>query len=767
MNIKAMSLFASFFVAAAVAGMSSSAQGQEVAYWRMEDSTVSESNSPTLDFTLGAAAGFESYDLPGILISDGVSTYANTSVYDQGRSSVATASTISDFAILNDAITIGADFTIEAFVRLDEGGSFAFDNILKGYTFAGSDAGWGFGIDAAGAAGGRLSFFGAPVTGGTIAKVSPNVLPKDTWIHVAAVGTFDDRGVLSDQLSVQLFENYAAVGTPQLFTGTGASGPVLDANPAPYELGANNPFDGFIDELRVSAQALAPGSFLTASGGQPPPPVRAADFGKQWLQDNPFTVMGAALGNDPVFDLTDYQDANLTTVLANNSSIVTQFGVATVASDASVPWIQHWTAEVFTPGSYQPFTSVQKAQVNELVRRGGGIGWMLPDEPEVADFPALAQQADFLRTAHPELLIIVNVESDTGTTFLNNLVTTVQPDVLMFDNFPLNTNGTTDINGWFENLTTIRTVAKASNIPYWGYLQSLTTTGGTFREPSESDLRFNAFSLLTAGYTGLGYFSYDNQASGLEGFFDSAGNKKSVYFLAQSVNPEIAALGQTLRFLTNEDVRFVDGGVSSTPTGLTDWAFGAGGDTDILSVSVDGPSAAGKDGLLGLFTDDDGDRYFMLSNLLHGAGLDAAAAAVDFTITFDSAINSIWRLNRLTGLAEEIMLTSNILNLTLPGGTADLFKFDDGLFPGLAAIPGDFDGDSDVDGFDFLAWQRGFGSTFDATDLSDWESNFGSPGPLSAASGAVGAVPEPASAVMLGLASAGLLLTRSRKRSSV
>ncbi|NOY41431.1 MAG: hypothetical protein GXP26_06295, partial [Planctomycetes bacterium] len=173
MNIKTTLLLASLFVAASVVGLSPSAQGQEVAYWRMEDSTASEANSPTLDFTLGAEAGFESYDLPGVLISDGVSTYANTSVYDNGRSAAASASTISDFATINTAVTGTTGFTIEAFVKLDAGGSFAFDNIIKSYSFAGNDSGWGFGLDALGDAGGRLSFFGALTTGGTLTKVSP------------------------------------------------------------------------------------------------------------------------------------------------------------------------------------------------------------------------------------------------------------------------------------------------------------------------------------------------------------------------------------------------------------------------------------------------------------------------------------------------------------------------------------------------------------------------------------------------------------------
>ena len=72
--------------------------------------------------------------------------------------------------------------------------------------------------------------------------------------------------------------------------------------------------------------------------------------------------------------------------------------------------------------------------------------------------------------------------------------------------------------------------------------------------------------------------------------------------------------------------------------------------------------------------------------------------------------------------------------------------------PGLA---GDFDGDGDVDGTDFLVWQQGFGSAYDANDLADWENNYGTSLPVAAA-----AVPEPATGGMLMLGMVAILLRR-------
>lgn len=61
--------------------------------------------------------------------------------------------------------------------------------------------------------------------------------------------------------------------------------------------------------------------------------------------------------------------------------------------------------------------------------------------------------------------------------------------------------------------------------------------------------------------------------------------------------------------------------------------------------------------------------------------------------------------------------------------------------------PGDFDQDGDVDGGDFLKWQRGESpNVLSSLDLADWQTNFGTTsGPAIAAA----AVPEPSSSSLL------------------
>jgi hypothetical protein len=86
--------------------------------------------------------------------------------------------------------------------------------------------------------------------------------------------------------------------------------------------------------------------------------------------------------------------------------------------------------------------------------------------------------------------------------------------------------------------------------------------------------------------------------------------------------------------------------------------------------------------------------------------------------------------------------------------------FDDFILEAsVVGQPGDFDGDDDVDGRDFLIWQRGGspGGVGDLSDLQDWQANYGL-GALAATT----AVPEPMTGalVMIGLAAGCLVRGR-------
>jgi len=79
---------------------------------------------------------------------------------------------------------------------------------------------------------------------------------------------------------------------------------------------------------------------------------------------------------------------------------------------------------------------------------------------------------------------------------------------------------------------------------------------------------------------------------------------------------------------------------------------------------------------------------------------------------------------------------------TLPTSEFSGLGFRVASLPGEATLAGDFDNDDDVDGADFLAWQR----DQSVGALSDWESTFGTTGlPITAST----SVPEPSSGILL------------------
>ena len=107
---------------------------------------------------------------------------------------------------------------------------------------------------------------------------------------------------------------------------------------------------------------------------------------------------------------------------------------------------------------------------------------------------------------------------------------------------------------------------------------------------------------------------------------------------------------------------------------------------------------------------------------------------------------------------------SSTFNILATAPTSTAFRGVEFISSGITPTNNaDFNGDSIVDGADFLIWQRGFGatgqpdkSTGDATgdenvnglDLEEWKAKFGGPPAVAA----IGAVPESASLTLAGLA---------------
>jgi hypothetical protein len=156
----------------------------------------------------------------------------------------------------------------------------------------------------------------------------------------------------------------------------------------------------------------------------------------------------------------------------------------------------------------------------------------------------------------------------------------------------------------------------------------------------------------------------------------------------------------------------------------------------------------------------------------------AADAVIQLDVIGDLLNVYVWR----TGTAKPVDPVMTFNDSTYTSGragilynenddnTTGVFRFataSDAPLPDLVA--GDYDYDRDVDGADFLLWQRDFGSTtnlaadgngdlvVDGLDLDVWKASFGA-----SATAAIAAVPEPSSLVLLATAVWGACFRKRR-----
>jgi hypothetical protein len=153
----------------------------------------------------------------------------------------------------------------------------------------------------------------------------------------------------------------------------------------------------------------------------------------------------------------------------------------------------------------------------------------------------------------------------------------------------------------------------------------------------------------------------------------------------------------------------------------------------------------GNGNALGLITLPEGNYNFEAFQMEEGgdAGLEVWVAAGDQTAGFNASTYVPLTTTTLVRAA------NTGLGLVAGPGTGP-----------MGGVAGDFDADGDVDGNDFVVWQRGGSpNPVSAADLALWKANFGATG----AAGSVGAVPEPAALGLAFVAGLGILAARRRR----
>jgi hypothetical protein len=132
---------------------------------------------------------------------------------------------------------------------------------------------------------------------------------------------------------------------------------------------------------------------------------------------------------------------------------------------------------------------------------------------------------------------------------------------------------------------------------------------------------------------------------------------------------------------------------------------------------------------------------------------------------FDADRNSIYNSSHNVGankewqLAPSVIQTGQYVRVTHETASGVLSLEEVQVFAVPDDVLGDFNDDGSVDGTDFLAWQRGESpDPLSASDLADWEANYGMD--VSTVAAAAATVPEPSTVLNLLIASITLIFHR-------
>jgi hypothetical protein len=289
----------------------------------------------------------------------------------------------------------------------------------------------------------------------------------------------------------------------------------------------------------------------------------------------------------------------------------------------------------------------------------GIYGW---DEPASDLFGRLGAINDEFCKQAPDLLLHLNIFPNYATPeqlgtptyreHVERYVATVKPQVLCFDNYSIMANGTIRAN-FFENLATIREFALRSHRPAWIFI--LSTGCLDLADPSEGQMRFQAFASLAYGMKGILYFVYWPYAPlSTSAIVDMKGKPTRLYPIIKRLNGDIRAIGRTLLTLTS---------IGTYHTGPI-----ARGATRLPS---DAPLQLPDDKSLvvGFFEDAGNTQYALIANA-------DPHRSVDFSITAHAEVKRLLALSPKNGAPSPVALQNGKAAYHLQPGDGRLFRLE-------------------------------------------------------------------------------------------
>ena len=453
-----------------------------------------------------------------------------------------------------------------------------------------------------------------------------------------------------------------------------------------------------------------PSAILTVEGmsSATVPDVRELSRGHRILIERGLQLEATAhpdvTGN---FDPIRWAESNFTTALFTAASM-TPFNATGYPSAPGIPWskIQYNVHSNLLFPSEVPYAPT-------LIRN------QLGDEQDLTVQANLDQAKNDFDRFHLEYPNVMVGTSQNPIKFtdaeMRNYMQYTEPDLLMSHRYDMSGEGGSRTN-FYAGLARYRKLSLEGNdstgaqpIPFGFYSGTYNIISNPGSNHSESQIRVKSFAPWAYGAKLLNSYVYeyrDNEHDFTSIFFNGPGTSDPApqFYYAAETNRQSLNLGPAIVRLISTDVRMDMGQhmagapvANDRPSGVLAWdAFADPYITGISATNLGSKNnGLAGDVIVGYFEpihesfsdpDFEDDIYFMIVNGLADDVGTSVETAQNISLNFNflnSGIDSLLRLSRDTGLIEEVPLVSDggslyHLDLTLDGGTGDLFKFNNG-----------------------------------------------------------------------------------------
>jgi len=281
--------------------------------------------------------------------------------------------------------------------------------------------------------------------------------------------------------------------------------------------------------------------------------------------------------------------------------------------------------------------------VEEVGSHPALMGYYLKDEPSAEEFPGLALVTENFLENDARNIPYINLypnyanQQQLGTEnywdHIEGYITTVNPPIISYDHYALMEREPLR-EGYFANLEIIRWASIKYKRHFWNVV--LTTAHFGYREPSEADIRFQAFTTLAYGGKGISYFTYFAPPSGncRMSLLNHFGRRTLTWSYLQRVNSMVRMLAPTIMQLDSLGVYHV----GNIPAGCSQLP----GNTLVRALHGNG------DFVIGEFIHSDGSNYIMVVN----KDFDYSA---NFRLTLNNPGSSLQRVSSFSGRLEELV----------------------------------------------------------------------------------------------------------------